>query len=145
MEHKWKWTWTWKISTWSSSTSSTWLSSSPHHHHRHNHHHHQPDHPTNHVSRMHVDRADCHHLMWKASSHKTGRSLSEWKKQDWHHHLLPLALVEGAKEAGNEHVELPDLLLVVVLQRVLVTLLQPREGCAHLMLLLKTEKNRTKS
>ena len=62
------------------------------------------------------------------------------KKQDWHHHLLPLALVEGPKEAGDEHVELPDLLLVVVLQRVLVTLLQPREGCAHLMLVLKTEK-----
>ena len=55
------------------------------------------------------------------------------------HHLLPLALVEGAKEAGNEHVELPNLLLVVVLQRVLVALLQPREGCAHLMLVLKTE------
>ena len=62
------------------------------------------------------------------------------KKQDWHHHLLPLALVEGAKEAGDEHVELPDLLLVVVLQRVLVALLQPREGCAHLMLGLKTEQ-----
>ena len=65
--------------------------------------------------------------------------LCQNKQQEWQHHLLPLALVEGAKEAGNEHVELPDLLLVVVLQRVLVALLQPREGCAHLMLVLKTE------
>ena len=55
-------------------------------------------------------------------------------------HLLSLSLVEGAKEAGDEHVELPDLLLVVILQGVLVALLQPREGCAHLMLVLKTEQ-----
>ena len=47
-------------------------------------------------------------------------------------HLLSLSLVEGAKEAGDEHVELPDLLLVVVLQRILVPLLQPSKRCTHL-------------
>ena len=47
-------------------------------------------------------------------------------------HLLPLALVEGAEEAGDEHVQLPNLLLVVILQSILVSLLQPSKGSAHL-------------
>ena len=47
-------------------------------------------------------------------------------------HLLSLSLVEGAKEAGDEHVELPDLLLVVILQRILVPLFQPGKSRTHL-------------
>ena len=52
--------------------------------------------------------------------------------QNWRVHLLPLPLVEGAEEAGDEHVELPDLLLVVVLQRILVPLLQTGKRGTHL-------------
>ena len=47
-------------------------------------------------------------------------------------YLLPIPFVEVAQQQRDEVVELSDLLLVIILQRILKTLLQPREGRADL-------------
>ena len=47
-------------------------------------------------------------------------------------YLLPIPFAEVAQEQTNERVELADLFLVVILQRVLVALFQTVEGIVHL-------------
>ena len=44
------------------------------------------------------------------------------------HHLLSVSLGEGAQQEGDQMVQLTNLLLVVILQGVLISLLQPAEG-----------------
>ena len=47
-------------------------------------------------------------------------------------HLLSISLAEVAEEQTYEGVELPDLLLVVILQGILVALLQSAKRVVHL-------------
>lgn len=47
-------------------------------------------------------------------------------------HLLPISFAEVAQEQANERVELADLFLVVILQRILVAFFQSVEGIVHL-------------
>ena len=47
-------------------------------------------------------------------------------------YFLPIPFVEVAQQERDEVVELGNLLLVIILQRILETLLQPREGRADL-------------
>ena len=47
-------------------------------------------------------------------------------------HLLPISFAEVAQEQANERVELADLFLVVILQRILIAFFQSVEGIVHL-------------
>ena len=47
------------------------------------------------------------------------------------HHLLPFSFGQGAKQEGDEAVQLVDLLFVVILQSILVALFQSMEGVVH--------------
>ena len=47
-------------------------------------------------------------------------------------HLLPISFAEVAQEQANERVELADLFLVVILQRILIAFFQSVEGIVDL-------------
>ena len=77
------------------------------------------DHLGHGVPTVHIDGADAHHL---STTHKVNFCLLN---------LLPIPFAEVAKEQADERVQLPDLLLVVILQSILVALFQSMEGIVH--------------